>query len=87
MSAPTLEDGLLARLSASAGRNIDLLKRVQAAEAQVTAVRELHQPKRITEYNVPVFDEYDPPTVTHSGCACGSHYYPCNTLRVLVPTL
>lgn len=33
--------GLLARLSASGGRNIDLLKRAQAAEKKASAVREI----------------------------------------------
>lgn len=40
-TTPTIEDGLLARLSASGGRNIDLLKRAQDVEAKLEALDKL----------------------------------------------
>jgi hypothetical protein len=40
-AVPSEDSGLLSRLSASGGRNIDLLKRAEAAEAKVTKALEL----------------------------------------------
>lgn len=57
--------------------------RATTAEASIQRVRDLHKPKRFIQYNVPVFDEYDSPTVVHNGCTCGSHQYPCPTIRAL----
>lgn len=60
-----------------------MIKRIRTAEAKIKSALAPHQPKRIIERNIPVFDEYDSPTAVHNGCACGSHYYPCETVKVL----
>lgn len=49
----------------------------------IKSVLSLHQPESRTEYNVPVFDEFDSPTRVVNGCSCGSSYYPCPTVQVI----
>ncbi len=66
-----------------AGKIQRLERRVEAAERVIAEVRALHQPKKIIQYNIPVFDEYDSPTVVHNGCTCGSYYYPCPSIKPL----
>lgn len=62
---------------------LELLDELEAANAAIVRVLEMHQPKRIVQHNVPCFDEFDSPTVIHEGCSCGSHYYPCPTKQAL----
>lgn len=76
--------GLLARLSASGGRNIDLLKRAQDAEAAIAGVRELHRPVWFA------WVELDgTPGAGHICDHCTPEvgteivHYPCTTINVL----
>ncbi|MGL3804699.1 hypothetical protein ACSYDW_01240 [Paeniglutamicibacter sp. R2-26] len=82
---PNENAGLLARLSASGGRNIDMLKRAQMAEAAVAGVRELHRPVWHTWMGVV--------GIPAAGWICGHctpagavteiTHHPCPTINVL----
>lgn len=50
-----------------------------SAIQMVQAVRNLHQPGIITEYGVPVFDEFDSPFHTYRGCHRCKSLWPCTT--------
>lgn len=80
--------GLLARLSASGGRNIDLLKRAQNAEAVMAGVRELHKPKEtsVQRWQVTTNTQIGPEWVTVLMCTGCSANYPCPTINALEGT-
>lgn len=80
--------GLLARLSASGGRNIDLLKRAKDAEAVVTGVRELHRPEWHiwTELDGTPGEGWICDHCTPTGWVSQITHHPCPTINVLEGT-
>lgn len=80
--------GLLARLSASGGRNIDLLKRAKDAEAKVTAAHDLHKAVQTdcTNLDGSKFTGWICNECTPTGWVSELTLYPCPTITALEGT-